>query len=82
MIDNGNNACSEMLKCCFLLLILCQILIFVVACFSQSGQLDLRHFDPEFVREPVPGKFLIQNTTHVPQIEQPWVFIYMYKPHK
>ena len=21
----------------------------------QSGQLDLRHFDPEFVREPVPG---------------------------
>ena len=21
----------------------------------QSGQLDLRHFDPEFVREPVPA---------------------------
>lgn len=57
MIDNSNSACSEMLKC-FLLLILCQILIFVLACLSQSGQLDLRHFDPEFVREPVPGKFL------------------------
>jgi len=26
---------------------------------SQSGQLDLKHFDPEFVREPVPGLFLL-----------------------
>ena len=24
-------------------------------CF-QSGQMDLKHFDPEFVREPVPGR--------------------------
>lgn len=24
--------------------------------FLQSGQLDLKHFDPEFVREPVPGE--------------------------
>ena len=23
--------------------------------FKQSGQLDLKHFDPEFVREPVPA---------------------------
>lgn len=25
--------------------------------FYQSGQLDLKHFDPEFVREPVPGLY-------------------------
>ena len=24
-------------------------------CVFQSGNLDLRHFDPEFVREPVPA---------------------------
>jgi len=23
--------------------------------YQQTGQLDLKHFDPEFVREPVPG---------------------------
>ena len=23
----------------------------------QSGQMDLKHFDPEFVREPVPGEW-------------------------
>ena len=27
----------------------------------QSGQLDLKHFDPEFVREPVPGKKLLRH---------------------
>ena len=31
------------------------VLSFVIFLF-QSGQLDLKHFDPEFVREPVPGK--------------------------
>ena len=29
--------------------------IVVVVVYQQTGQLDLRHFDPEFVREPVPG---------------------------
>lgn len=28
--------------------------VFSLLCY-QSGQLDLKHFDPEFVREPVPG---------------------------
>ena len=31
--------------------------IVTLTCYfcQQTGQLDLRHFDPEFVREPVPG---------------------------
>ena len=27
----------------------------------QDGDLDLKHFDPEFVREPVPGKTSLLN---------------------
>lgn len=32
------------------------VLIKCIIFTQQSGQLDLKHFDPEFVREPVPGK--------------------------
>lgn len=30
-----------------------------IVLFFQSGQLDLKHFDPEFVREPVPGMYIL-----------------------
>ena len=33
------------------------LVIFPCHFIQQSGQLDLKHFDPEFVREPVPGLF-------------------------
>ena len=31
----------------------------------QKDQLDLKHFDPEFVREPVPGKDNIDHRWEV-----------------
>jgi len=33
------------------------VILPVLFVFQQSGQLDLKHFDPEFVREPVPGLY-------------------------
>lgn len=33
------------------------VILSVLFVFQQSGQLDLKHFDPEFVREPVPGLY-------------------------
>lgn len=46
------------LPACFIVVVVGKVLFHhsVTCCFyQQTGQLDLRHFDPEFVREPVPG---------------------------
>ena len=49
----------------------------IPVCLLQTGQLDLRHFDPEFVREPVPGNLPLPRSFpgslfFLPNEERPW----------
>ena len=43
--------------------------------YFQSGQMDLKHFDPEFVREPVPGKEYVIGTGLTNGVEETTTFI-------